>query len=113
MGEFLNPGLGTELKDYPMEALRAEKMEMYKELEAVSLGYDFLNTSFEDLRKAMELLSPRRSEVRWYLKRIVDLIKAQEHRITSDDIADSEQATTLEFLNTEKNKLQRLLNLYA
>jgi hypothetical protein len=95
-----------------MEMLRQEKIEMYDELKEVSLGHDFLETSFDDLRKVIELLPQERANIRWYLERIVTVIEAMEHRLTLDDIADSEQRYTYDFFTEEKDKLQRLLNLY-
>ena len=105
--------LPIELKDYPMETLRQEKIDMYEELKAVSLGHDFLETSFDDLRKVFELLPKERADIRWYLERIITVIEAMEHRLGVDDIADSEQTYTYKFFKEEKDKLQRLLNLYA
>ena len=102
-----------ELKNYPMETLRQEKIDMYEELKVVSLGYDFLETGFDDLRKVIELLPKERADIRWYLERIITVIEAMEHRLEVDDIADSEQTYTYDFFKEEKDKLQRLLNLYA
>lgn len=96
-----------------METLRQEKIEMYEELKVFALDHDFLKTSFEDLRKVIELLPQERANIRWYLERIVTVIEAMEHRLGVDDIADSEQNYTYVFLEEEKDKLQRLLNLYA
>lgn len=105
--------LAMELKDCPIETLRQEKIDMYEELEVVSLGHDFLKTSFDDLRKVIELLPQERADIRWYLERIVTVIEAMEHRLKVDDIADSEQTYTYDFFKEEKDKLQQLLNLYA
>ena len=105
--------LPMDLKDYPMETLRQEKIEMYEELKIVSLGHDFLKTSFDDLRKVIELSPKERADIRWYLDRIITVIEAMEHRLKVDDIADGEQIYTYEFLNEEKDKLQRLLNQLA
>ena len=102
-----------QLKDYPMETLRQEKIDMYEELKIVSLGHDFLETSFDDLRKVIELLPQERADIRWYLDRIVTVIEAMEHRLEVDDIADTEQTYTYDFFKEEKDKLQRLLNLYG
>ena len=101
-----------DLKDYPMETLRQEKIEMYEELRIVSLGHDFLETSFDDLRKVIEQLPTERADIRWYLDRLVTVIQAMEHRLTVDDIADTDQTYTYDFFEEEKDKLQRLLNLY-
>jgi hypothetical protein len=100
-----------ELKDYPMETLRQEKIDMYEELKVVSLGHDFLENSFDDLRKVLELLPKERADIRWYLERIITVIEAMEHRLEVDDIADNEQTYTYDFFKEEKDKLQRLLNL--
>ncbi len=86
---------------------------MYEELKIVSQGHDFLETSFDDLRKVIELLPQERADIRWYLDRIVTVIEAMEYRLAIDDIADSEQTYTYDFFKDEKDKLQRLLNLYA
>ena len=86
---------------------------MYEELKIVSLGHDFLEASFDDLSKAIELLPKERADIRWYLKRIIIVIEAMEHRLKVDDIADCEQTFTYEFFKEEKDKLQRLLNLYG
>ena len=107
------PSLPIELKDYPMETLRQEKIDMYEELKVVSLGHDFLETSFDDLRKVIELLAKERADIRWYLERIITVIEAMEHRLAVDDIADCDQTYTYEFFIEEKDKLQRLLNLLA
>src|SRR5687768_4265873 len=101
-----------QLKDYPMETLRQEKIEMYEELKVVSLGHDFLETSFDDLRRVIEQLTKERADIRWYLSRIITVIEAMEHRLAVDDITDSEQTYTYDFFKEEKDKLQRLLNLY-
>ena len=85
---------------------------MYEELKVVSLGHDFLETPFDDLRKVVEQLPTERADIRWYLDRIVTVIEAMEHRLTVDDIADTEQTYTYDFFEEEKDKLQRLLNLY-
>lgn len=100
-----------ELKEYPMETLRQEKIDMYEELKVVSLGRDFLENSFDDLRKVLELLPNERADIRWYLERIITVIEAMEHRLEVDDIADSEQTYTYDFFKEEKDKLKRLLNL--
>ncbi|HXQ70121.1 MAG TPA: hypothetical protein VN844_06520 [Pyrinomonadaceae bacterium] len=105
--------LPMELKDCPMETLRQEKIDMYEELKVVSLGHDFLESSFDDLRKVFELLPKERADIRWYVERIITVIEAMEHRLEVDDIADSVQSYTYEFFKEEKDKLQRLLNLYA
>ena len=102
-----------ELKDCPMETLRQEKIDMYEELKEVSLGHDFLETAFDDLRNVIESLPRERADIRWYLERIITVIEAMEHRLEIDDIADSDQTYTYEFFEEEKDKLQRLLNLYA
>ena len=96
-----------------METLRQEKIDMYDELKVVSLGVDFLETSFDDLRKVIERLPQDRADIRWYLERIITVVEAMEHRLGVDEIADSEQTYTYEFFKEEKDKLQRLLNLYA
>ena len=101
-----------ELKAYPMETLRQEKIDMYEELKVVSRGHDFLETSFDDLRKVIERLPQERTDIRWYLERIIIVIEAMEHRLEIDDIADSEQSYTYDFFKEEKDKLQRLLKLY-
>ena len=85
---------------------------MYEELKVVSLGHDFLETPFDDLRKVVEQLPTERADIRWYLDRIVTVIEAMEHRLTVDDIADTEQTYTYDFFEEEKDKLQRLLNLH-
>ena len=103
--------LPKELKAYPMETLRQEKIDMYEELKVVSLGHDFLEASFDDLRKVIELLPNDRTDIRWYLNRIITVIEAMEHRLEADDIADREQTYTSEFFKEEKDKLQRLSNL--
>ena len=100
-----------DLKDYPMETLRQEKIEMYEELKVVSMGHDFLETSFDGLRKVIELTPTERADIRWYLERIITVIEAMEHRLQIDDIADSDQTYTYEFFEEEKDKLKRLLNL--
>jgi hypothetical protein len=100
-----------DLKAYPMETLRQEKIDMYEELKEVSLGHDFLEASFDDLRKVIELLPQERADIRWYLERIVTVIEAMEYRLEIDDIADREQGHTYDFLKEEKDKLQQLLNL--
>ena len=102
-----------ELRDCPMEMLRQEKIDMYEELKVVSLGHDFLETSFDDLRKVFELLPKERADIRWYVERIIAVIDAMEYRLEVDDIADSDQTYTYQFFTEEKDKLQRLLNLYA
>ena len=102
-----------ELKNCPMETLRQEKIEMYEELKVFASGHDFLKTSFDDLRKVLELLPQERADIRWYLERIVAVIEAMEHRLGVDDIADSDQTYTYVFFEEEKDKLQRLLNLYT
>ena len=102
-----------ELKDYPMETLRQEKYEMYEELKVVSLGHDFLATSFADLCKVVELLPKERADMRWYMERLITVIEAMEYRLEVDDIADSDQTYTYEFFKEEKDRLQRLLNLCA
>jgi len=96
-----------------MEMLRQEKIDMYEELKVVSLGHDFLETSFDDLRKVFELLPKERADIRWYVERIIAVIDAMEYRLEVDDIADSDQTYTYQFFTEEKDKLQRLLNLYA
>ncbi|HXQ71753.1 MAG TPA: hypothetical protein VN844_14765 [Pyrinomonadaceae bacterium] len=58
-----------------METLRQEKIEMYEELKVVSLGHDFLKTSFDDLRKVFELLPKERADIRWYVERIITVMK--------------------------------------
>jgi hypothetical protein len=96
-----------------MEMLRQEKIDMYEELKVVSLGHDFLETSFDDLRKVFELLPKERADIRWYVERIITVIEAMEYRLKVDDIADSDQTYTYQFFKEEKDKLQRLLNLCA
>ena len=86
---------------------------MYEELKVVSLGHDFLETSFDDLRKVFKLLPKERADIRWYVERIIAVIDAMEYRLEVDDIADSDQTYTYQFFTEEKDKLQRLLNLYA
>ena len=103
--------LPRELEAYPMETLRQEKIDMYEELKVVSLGQDFLEASFDDLRMVIELLPKERADIRWYLLRIITVIEAMEHRLEGDDIADCEQTYTYDFFREEKDKLQRLLNL--
>ena len=100
-----------DLKDYPMETLRQEKIDMYEELKIVSLGHDFLEASFDDSRSVIDQLPKERADIRWYLERIITVIDAMEHRLETDDIADREQTYTYEFFEEEKAKLQRLLNL--
>ena len=94
--------LPMELKDYPMETLRQEKIDMYEELKGVSLDHDFLETSFDDLRKVIELLPKERADIRWYLARIVTVIEAMEHRLKVDDISDCEQIYTYDFFKRRK-----------
>ena len=102
--------LRIELQDYPMETLRQEKFDMYEELKVVSLGHDFFESSFDNLRKVIELLPKERADIRWYLDRIITVIEAMEHRLKVDDIDDGEQTYTYDFFKEEKDKLQRLLN---
>ena len=94
-----------------METLRQEKIDMYEELKVVSLGHDFLEGSFDDLRKVIEQQPKERTDIRWYLERIIIVIEAMEHRLQVDDIADCEQTYTYVFFKEEKDKLQRLLKL--
>ena len=94
-----------------METLRQEKIDMYEELKVVSLGHDFLEGSFDDLRKVIEQQPKERTDIRWYLERIITVIEAMEHRLEVDDIADCEQTYTYGFFKEEKEKLQRLLKL--
>jgi hypothetical protein len=103
--------LPKELKDCSMEMLRQEKIEMYEELQIVSLGHDFLKASFEDSRDALARLPNERADIRWYLRHIITVIEAMEHRLAIDDIADYDQTYTYNFFEEEKDKLQRLLNL--
>ena len=103
--------LPEQLKDCSMETLRQEKIEMYEELKEVSLGHDFLEGSFDELRKVIELSPEERTDIRWYLERLIAVIEAMEHRLEVDDIADGEQAYTYDFFKEEKERLQRLLNL--
>ena len=72
-----------------------------------------METSFDDLRKILELLWNERADIRWYLERIITVIEAMEHRLEVDDIADCEQTYTYDFFKEEKDKLQRLLNLLS
>src|SRR5512145_2849168 len=103
--------LTRELKDCSMETLRQEKIEMYEELKVVSQGHDFLEGSFDVLREVTAGLLEERADIRWYLERLITVIEAMEHRLAVDDIGDSDQTYTFDFLNEEKDKLQRLLNL--
>jgi hypothetical protein len=98
-----------DLNNLPMEALREEKLDLYKELQEYT-GQDFLALQSNVLSENLtDVTAQQITDINWYLERLAAVIDAQLHRLNVDDIPDEEQKETTEFLTEEKEKLESLI----
>jgi hypothetical protein len=98
-----------DLNSLPMEVLREEKLDLYKELQEYT-GKDFLALQSNVLSEHLaDITSEQSKDINWYLQRITTVIEAQMHRLSVDDIPDEDQKETTEFLAEEKEKLESLI----